>query len=130
MPGWIGWTAGYALAIWGIDAAYALAEPWLKRANRRVQDAVAGVRFLFPLVLAFLIGFRLRAWWWVLSPFVGTVLPLLTFSIADYLKRPPADRRQANAGLIIGFSAMAFDAAAAALAAFAGVVIGGWWPGG
>jgi hypothetical protein len=60
MPIWIGWTAGYAVAIWVIDAAYALAEPWLKQANRRVQDAAAGVRFLIPLVVTFLIGFRLR----------------------------------------------------------------------
>lgn len=130
MPAWIGWTAGYALAIWGIDVAYALAELWLKQANRRVQDATAGVRFLIPVVLAFLIGFRLRAWWWVLSPFVGTVLPLLTFALADYLKRPQVERRQVATGLIFGIAATAFEAAMAAFAAFAGVVIGRWLPGG
>ena len=124
MPAWIGWTAGYALAIWGIDTAYALAEPGLRQVNRRVQDVAASVRFLIPLVLAFLIGYRLRAWWWVLSPFVGTVLPLLTLAIADYVKRPQAERRQLTTGLIFGIAAMAFEAAIAVLAAFAGVVIG------
>jgi hypothetical protein len=128
MPVWIGWPAGYAIAIWGIDAAYALAEPWLKQANRRVQDVAAGVRFLLPLVLAFLIGIRLRAWWWVLSPVVTVMVMMLTFTVASYLKRPPADRRQATKGLIIGIAATAFEAAMVAFAAFAGVVIGRWWP--
>ena len=130
MPIWIGWTAGYAVAIWGLDAAYALAEPWLKQANRRVQDAVAGVRFLIPLVVAFLIGFRLRARWWVVGPLVAIMVTMLTFTVAGYLKRPPADRRQAITGLIIGIAATVIDAAAAAVAAFVGVLVGRWWPGG
>ena len=130
MPLWIGWTAGYALAVWGIDAAYSLTEPWLKHVNRRAPDLAAGVRFLIPLVLAFLIGFRLRAWWWVLSPLAAVVLPMLTFSVVDHLQRPPAQRQQATAALIIAIAATAFEAAFAAFAAFAGVVIGRLWLGG
>ena len=130
MPVWLGWTVGYALAVWGIDTTHSLAQPWLKQANRRVQEVAEGVRFLIPLVLAFLIGFRLRTWWWVLSPFVATVLPLFTFAIADYSKRPQAERRQVTTGWIFGIAATAFEGAMAAFAAFAGVVIGRWWPGG
>jgi hypothetical protein len=63
MLGWLGWTIGYAIVIWGIDAAYALLEPRLNNTNRRAQDVAAGVRFVIPLGLAFLIGFWLRAWW-------------------------------------------------------------------
>ena len=33
MPGWLGWTIGYAVVIWGIDAANALLEPWLNDAS-------------------------------------------------------------------------------------------------
>jgi len=61
MLGWLGWTIGYAVIIWGIDATYAVLEPRLNNANHRAQDVAAGVRFVIPLGLAFLIGLRLRA---------------------------------------------------------------------
>ena len=60
MLGWLGWTIVYAVVIWGVDTAYALLEPWLRDANGRAQEVAAGLRFLIPLGLAFLIGLRLR----------------------------------------------------------------------
>jgi hypothetical protein len=56
---WLGWTIVYAVVIWGIDAAYSLLEPWLNNTNRRAQNIAAAVRFLIPVGLALLIGFRL-----------------------------------------------------------------------
>ena len=58
-----------------------------------------GLRFVIPLGLAFLIGLRLRAWWWALSPFLVIVVTMLAFSVVDYLRRPTAERQQAGAGL-------------------------------
>ena len=130
MPGWLGWTVGYALVVWGVDALLALLEPWLKKAPRRAQDIAEGVRVLIPVGLAFLIGFWLRSWWWVLSPFVATLVTMLTFSLVDYLRLPQAKRQQAAAGLIIGIGVTTFEAGLAALGALAGVAIGRWWPGG
>ena len=72
MLGWLGWTIGYAIVIWGVDAAYALLERWLKNANRQARDVAAGLRFVIPLGAAFLIGFWLRTWWWVVSPFLSS----------------------------------------------------------
>ena len=130
MPVWLGWVAGYALAAWVINTASSLAESRLNRASPHVREFVAMARFLIPLVLAFLIGFRLRAWWWVLGPFVAVSVPTLAFVIADYVKRSPADRRQAFGGVLFGIGAIAIDAAAAIVAAFAGVLVGRWWPDG
>ena len=62
MLAWLGWTIVYAVVIWGIGAAYALLERWLNVANQRAQGVAAGVRFLLPLGVAFLIGLQLRAW--------------------------------------------------------------------
>ncbi len=129
MLGWLGWTIVYAVVIWGIDTAYGLLEPWLSDANRRVQDVAAGVRFVIPLGLAFLIGLRLRAWGWALSPFLVTVVTMLAFSVVSYLRKPPSQRQQAGAGLLIAIGATVLDAAAATLAALAGVAIGRWWHG-
>ena len=129
MPVWIGWMAGSALAVWAIETAYSMAGPRLNQTSQRVQELAAGAKFLGPLVLAFLIGFRLRQWWWVLGPFLAVTMPTLIFVIVDYLKRSPADRRQAFGGVIFGIGAIVLDAAAAAFAAFAGVVVGRWWPG-
>ena len=67
MPAWLGWTVGYALAVWVIDTAHSLAGSWLNQASQRVQELAAVARFLIPLLVAFLIGVRLRAWWWILS---------------------------------------------------------------
>jgi hypothetical protein len=130
MLGWLDWMIGYAVVIWGIDAAHALLEPRLNNANRRAQDVAAGVRFVIPLGLAFLIGFRLRAWWWVLSPFLVIVVAKLAFSVVDYLRRAPPERQQAAAGLIVAIGATVFDACVATLASIAGVVVGRWWHGG
>ena len=130
MVGWLGWTVGYAVVIWGIDTAYGLLGPWLSNANQRAQEVAAGIRFLIPLGLAFLIGLQLRAWWWALSPFLVMVLTMLAFSIVDYLRRPASERQQATAGLILAIGATVLNAAVATLAAIAGVVIGRWWYGG
>ena len=130
MLGWLGWTIGYAVAIWGINAAYALLEPWLIHANRQAQEIAAGLRFVIPLGLAFLIGFWLRTWWWLLSPFLVIVVTMLAFSVVDYLRRPPSERQQMAVGLLVAIGATVLDAGAATLAAIAGVVVGRWWHGG
>ena len=130
MLGWLGWTIVYAVVIWGIDTAYGLLEPWLRNANRRVQEVAAGVRFVIPLGLAFLIGLRLRTWWWVLSPFLVIIVTMLAFSVIYYLRAPASQRQQAGAGLILAIGATVFNAALGTLAAIAGVVIGHWWHGG
>ena len=130
MLGWLGWTVGYAVVIWGLGAGYGLLEPWLKNANRRAQEVAAGIRFLLPLGIAFVTGLWLRAWWWALSPFLVAVVPLLAFSVVDYRRRPAAERQQAGAGWILAIGAAVIDAGAATLAAVAGVVIGRWWHGG
>jgi hypothetical protein len=130
MLGWLGWTVVYAVVIWGIDAAYGLLERWLNNATRRAQEVAAAVRFLIPLGLAFLIGLRLRAWWWALSPFLAIIVTMLAFSVASYLREPPPKRQQAAGGLILAIGATVIDAAMASLAAIAGVVIGRWWHGG
>jgi hypothetical protein len=130
MLGWFGWTIGYAVVIWGIDAAYALLEPWLHNADHRAQDIAGGVRFVIPLGLALLIGFWLRTWWWALSPFLVIVVTMLAFSVVDYLRRSPSERQQVAAGLIVAFAATVLDAGAATLAAIVGLVAGRWWHGG
>ena len=130
MVGWLGWTVGYAVVIWGIYTAYGLLGPWLSNANQRTQEVAAGVRFLIPLGLAFLIGLRLRAWWWVLCPFLVIVVTMLAFSVVDYLRRPPSQRQQAAVGLIVAIGATVLDAGVATLAAIGGVVAGRWWHGG
>jgi hypothetical protein len=130
MLGWVGWTIGYAVVIWGLDAAYALLEPRLNNAGRRAQDVAAGLRFVIPLGLAFLIGLRLRTWWWALIPFLVIMVMMLAFSTVDYLRRPTSERQQAAAGLILAIGATAIDAAGATLAAIGGVALGRWWHGG
>ena len=130
MLGWLGWTIVYAVVVWGIDAAYALLERWLNDANRRVQGVAAGVRFLLPLGVAFLIGLQLRTWWWALSPFLVIVVTMLAFATVDFLRRPSSERQQAGAGWILAIGATVLDAAMATLAAVAGVAIGRWWHGG
>ena len=124
MPAWISWTLGYAVAIWGVNTVFSLLESRLKQVNRRVQEVAAGAKFLVPVALAFLIGFQLRQWWWMLGPFLVFTVPMLTFVIAAYLKRSPADRRQAFGGVIFGIGAMVIDAMAVTLSAFTGVGIG------
>jgi hypothetical protein len=130
MPGWLGWTVIYAVVIWGINAIYGLLESRLNDANQRAQGVAALLRFLIPLGLAFLIGLRLRTWWWALSPFLVTVVTMLAFATVDVLSRPAAERQQAGAGWILAIGATAVDAATATLAAVAGVAIGRWWHGG
>ena len=130
MLGWLGWTIGYAVVIWGIDAAYAVLEPRLNNANRRAQGVTAGVRFVIPLELAFLIGLWLRTWWWVLTPLLVIVVAMLAFSAVDYLRRAPPERQQAAVGLTVAIGATLIDAVGATLAAIAGVVVGRWWHGG
>jgi hypothetical protein len=129
MLGWLGWTIVYAVVIWGIDAAYGLLEPWLRDGNGRAQEVVAGLRFVIPLGLAFLIGLQLRVWWWALSPFLTIVVTMLAFSVVYYLRKSPSERQQAGAGLILAIGATVIDAALATLAAIAGVAIGRWWHG-
>jgi hypothetical protein len=128
--GWLGWTIVYAVVIWGVDAVYGFLEPWLRDANGRAQVVAAGLRFVIPLGLAFLIGLRLRAWSWALSPFLVIVVTMLAFSIVDYLRSSTPERQQAAGGLILAIGATVFDAAASTLAAIASVVIGRWWHGG
>ena len=130
MLGWLGWTIVYAVVIWSVDTVYGLLGPWLRDANERAQEVAAGLRFVIPLGLAFLIGLQLRAWGWVLSPFLVIVVTMLAFSIVDYLRRPTPERQQAGAGLILAIGATVIDAAVATLAAVAGVAIGRWWHGG
>ena len=130
MLGWLGWTIGYAVVIWGIDTVYGLLGSRLNSANQRAQEIAAGVRFVIPLGVAFLIGFRLRAWWWVFSPFLVIVGTMLAFSIVDYLRRSASERQQVGAALILAIGATVIDGAVATLAAVAGVVIGRWWHGG
>ena len=129
MPGWLGWTVLYAAAIWGIDVVYGLLGPWLNATSRRVQEVAAAVRFFVPLGLAFLIGLQVRAWWWALSPFLVMVVTMLAFSVVDYLRRPPAERQQVAAALILATGATVLEAALAVLAAIAGLVTGRWWQG-
>ena len=129
MLGWLGWTIVYAVVIWGVDTAYALLEPWLRDANGRAQEVAAGLRFVIPLGLAFMIGLQLRTWGWVLSPFLVIVVTMLAFSIVDYLRRPTSERQQAAVGLILVIGATVIDAAAARVAAVARVAIGRWWHG-
>ena len=124
--GWLGWTIVYAVVIWGVDTAYALLERWLRDADGRAQEVAAGLRFVIPLGLAFLIGLQLRAWEWVFSPFLVIVVTMLAFSIVDYLRRPTSERQQAAVGLIFAIGATVIDATAATLAAVAGVAIGRW----
>ena len=128
--GWLGWTLVYAVVIWGIDTAYALLEPWLRDANGCAQEVAAVLRFVIPLGLAFLIGFQLLAWGWVLSPFLVIVVTMLAFATVDFLRRPSSERQQAGAGWILAIGATVVDAAMATLAAVAGVAIGRWWHGG
>src|SRR5215216_4929723 len=130
MLGWLGWTIGYAVVVWGVDTVSALLESWLTNANRRAQDIAAWLRFVIPLGLAFLIGLQLRTWWWALSPFLVIVVTMLAFSVVDYLRRPAFERQQAAAGLVLAIGATVLDAAGATLAAIAGVAIAGWWHGG
>jgi hypothetical protein len=130
MLGWLGWTIVYAVVVWGIDAVYALLERWLNVANRRAQGVAAGVRFLLPLGVAFLIGLQLRAWWWALSPFLVIVVTMAAFATVNYLRRPSSERQQAGAGWILAIGATVVDAAVATIAAIAGVAIGRWWHGG
>ena len=130
MLGWLGWTIVYAVVIWGVDTAYALLERWLRDADGRTQEVAAGLRFVIPLGLAFLIGLQLRAWEWVFSPFLVIVVTMLAFSIVDYLRRPASERQQGAVGLILAIGATVIDAAASTLAAIAGVAIGRWWHGG
>jgi hypothetical protein len=130
MLGWLGWTIGYAVAIWGINTAFALLERRLNNANRRAQEVAAWLRFVLPLGLAFLIGFWLRSWWWVLSPVLVILVTMLAFSVVDYLRRPPSQRQQAAVGLIVAIGATVLDAGVATLAAMGGVVVGRWWHGG
>jgi lipopolysaccharide export LptBFGC system permease protein LptF len=130
MLGWLGWTIGYAVVIWGIEAAYALLEPWLSNTGRRTQGVAAVARFVIPLGVAFFIGLQLRTWWWVLSPFLVIVVMMLAFSVLDYLRRSPSQRQQVAAGLIVAIAATVLDAGAATLAAITGVVAGRWWHGG
>src|SRR5688500_3606679 len=115
MPGWLGWTIGYAVVIWGSDAVYALLGPWLKRANPRAQNVAAGVRFVIPLGLAFFVGLRLCAWWWVLGPFLVIAVTMLAFATVDYLRRSPSQRQQVAAGLILATLATVIEAALATL---------------
>jgi hypothetical protein len=130
MLGWLGWTIGYAIVIWGANAAYGLLEQWLNSANRHGQEVVAGLRFVTPLGAAFLIGLWLRTWWWVVSPFLVLVVTMLAFSVVDYLRRPSSQRQQATAALIVAIIATVIDAAGATLAAIGGVAVGHWWHGG
>ncbi len=130
MLGWLGWTVVYAVVIWSIDVAYGLLERRLNDANQRAQEVAALVRFLIPLGLAFLIGLRLRIWWWALSPFLVIVMTRLAFATVDYLRRPSSERQQAGAGWILAIGATVVDATMATLAAVAGVAIGRWWHGG
>ena len=130
MLGWLGWTIGYAVAIWGTHAAFALVEQRLNNANRPAQEIAAWLRFVIPLGLAFLIGFWLRSWWWVLSPVLVILVTMLAFSVVDYLRRPPSQRQQAAVGLIVAIGATVLDAGVATLAAMGGVVVGRWWHGG
>src|SRR5215208_637219 len=115
MLSWLGWTIGYAVAIWGINAAYALLEPWLNHATRRAQNVVAGLRFVTPPGLAFLIGVWLRTWW-LLSPFLVIVVTMLAFSVVDYLRRPSSQRQQMAMGLMVAIGATVLDAGVATLA--------------
>ena len=130
MLGWLGWTIVYAVVVWGIDVAYPLLERWSNVAGRRAQGVAAGVRFLLPLGVAFLIGLQLRTWWWALSPFLVIVVTMLAFATVDFLRRPSSERQQAGAGWILAIGATVVDAAMATLAAVAGVAIGRWWHGG
>src|SRR5688572_23123843 len=93
------------------------------------HEAAALVRFLIPLGLAFLIGLRLRLWWWVVSPFLVIVVTMLAFASVDYLRRSSTERQQAGAGWILAIGTTVIDAAVATIAAVAGVVIGRWWHG-
>ena len=130
MLGWLGWTIGYAIVIWGVDAVYGLLEPRLNSANHRAQGVVAGIRFVIPVGAAFLIGLWQRTWWWVVSPFLVIIVTMLAFSVVDYLRRPSAERQQAGVGWILAIGATVVDAAMTTLAAIAGVAIGRWWHGG
>ena len=130
MLGWLGWTIGYAIVIWGIDAAYGLLEPWLRDGNGRAQEVVAGLRFVIPLGAAFLIGLWLRTWWWAVSPILIIVVTMLAFSVVDYLGRPSSQRQQAAAALMVAIITTVIDAVGATLAAIAGVAVGRWWYGG
>ena len=124
MLGWLGWTAGYAIVIWGVHAVCGLLEQWLNGASRHAQELVAGLRFVTPLGAAFFIGLELRTWWWVICPFLVIVVTMLAFSVVDFLRRPPSQRQQAGAALFMAIIATVVDAVGATLAAIAGVAVG------
>ena len=120
--GWLGWTLVYALVVWGLSAGLTLLEPWL--AKRGLSDIAATGRFVIPLVLAALIGARLRSWWWIAGPPIVIVLMTLSYATYAFLTASPSWRREAGAGYVIAVVATLAEAAIAALAAGIGVWLG------
>jgi hypothetical protein len=116
---WIGWTLLFALAVWGISiVSVLLAE------RRQPNDLVPWIEFVGPLLVAFLIGLRIRSWWWVLGPPLATISIMLTYPLLDFLTKSPTSRRELGSALVLAVILTLLRAGIAMLAAGAGVLAG------
>ncbi|MDQ3227708.1 MAG: hypothetical protein M3Q50_13890 [Chloroflexota bacterium] len=129
MPWWtsewtrgIGWVLFYALAVWGTSTTLSLLEP--RTATQKRKDFASWAMVLIPVAVAFLIGVRLRSWWWVGGPPITTILMSLTYPAFAYLTSPRRGRQEANVGLSWAITLTLLDAVVVLLAAAAGVVCG------
>lgn len=119
---WIGWTLLFALAYWVVQVGQGLLGERLSKGPW--NDAVQAASLLIPLLAAFLIGARLRSWWWTLGPPLAIVLTMLTYPIFGYLNASPTQRRQMGTGLMLASAGILISALVALLAAAVGVWFG------
>jgi hypothetical protein len=119
---WLVWLLLYALAIWGLSTVASLLERWLKAGGWR--ERARWIEFVVPLILAVLIGARLRSWWWVAGPPAAIVVTTMLYPTLAVLANPPEARREAWTGLLLAALLTFMHAGAAALAAAVGVTWG------
>jgi hypothetical protein len=112
---WFGWTLLFAAIYWGVELSAALLE-------ERLPGVAPWLRFLIPLLAAFLVGARLRSWWWVLGPPIAIIVIMLTYPVYSYLTSPQTSREQSGSGLILAIFLILINAGLALLAAAAGVI--------
>jgi hypothetical protein len=112
----------YALVIWGLSTVINRLGSWL--AERGLAEVAAVGKFVVPLVLAALIGVRLRSWCWIAVPPLVIVVMTLSYATYAFLTASPSWRREAGAGYGIAAAAALAAAASAALAAGVGVWLG------
>lgn len=119
---WLGWTLLFALVVWGVQVAQAFLGE--RQESGGLSDLLQIVVLLVPLLAAFLIGARLRTWWWALGPPLAIVLLMGIYPLHSYFTMPAATRRPAIAGLVVAMATILLSALAALLAAAAGVWLG------